>query len=142
MRYYWLYGRLPSQVMNPEVSDALARTHGDFAAIFNHYPPGRVSEKEKLRFAEETALMVRDNILPEYENLVKLAIAKLAEAIKDGQIQIKEKKCAPEDLSPDEIEEEARKLLRVQRQGAGGQVITEDGKAVRKENRGIQKGNP
>ena len=111
MRYYWLYGRLPSQVMNPEVGDTLARTHGYFAAIFNHYPPGRVSEKEKLRFAEETALMVRDNILPEYEDLVRLAIAKLAEAIKDGQLQVKEKKCAPEDLSPDEIEEEARKLL-------------------------------
>ena len=28
MRYYWLYGNLPSQVMNPEVGDALARTHG------------------------------------------------------------------------------------------------------------------
>jgi len=111
MRYYWLYGCLPSQVMNPEVSYALARTHGYFAAIFNHYPPGWVSEKEKLRFAEETALMVRDSILPEYENLVKMAIAKLAEALKDGQIQFKEKKCTPEDLSPDEIEEEAKKFL-------------------------------
>ncbi|MGZ3634822.1 MAG: HEAT repeat domain-containing protein, partial [Syntrophales bacterium] len=52
-----------------------------------------------------------DNILPQYETLVRLAIAKLAEAIKEGQLQIKEKKCAPEELSPDEIEEEARKLL-------------------------------
>ncbi len=111
MRYYWLYGRLPSRMMNPEVGAVLARTHGDFAAIFNHYPPGRVSEKENLRFAEETALMVRDKILPEYEDLVRLAIAKLAEAIKDGQLQVKDRKCAPEDLSPDEIEEEARKLL-------------------------------
>ncbi len=111
MRYYWLYGRLPSQLMNPEVGDALARTHKDFAAIFNHYPPGRVSEEEKLRFAEETAMMVKDRILPEYEGLVKLAIEKLAAAIKDGQLQLKEKKCAPEDLSQDEIEEEARKLL-------------------------------
>ena len=111
MRYYWLYGRLPTQLMNPEVGAALARTHGDFAEIFNHYPPGRVSENENLRFAEETALMVRDKILPEYENLVLLAITKLAEAIKDGQLQVKDKKCAPEDLSPDEIEEAARKLL-------------------------------
>ncbi|MGZ6275795.1 MAG: HEAT repeat domain-containing protein, partial [Syntrophales bacterium] len=111
MRYYWLYGRLPSQLMNPEVGDALLRTQGNFTEIFDHYPPGRVSENEKLRFAEETALMVRDNILPQYETLVRLAIAKLAEAIKEGQLQIKEKKCAPEELSPDEIEEEARKLL-------------------------------
>ena len=111
MRYYWLYGRPPAQLMNPEVGAVLSRTHGDFAAIFNHYPPGRVPEKEKLRFAEETALMVRDKILPEYEGLVSLAIAKLAEAIKDGRLEVKDKKCAPEDLSPDEIEEEARKLL-------------------------------
>jgi MoxR-like ATPase/HEAT repeat protein len=111
MRYYWLYGRLPSQLMNPEVGDALRRTHEDFAAIFNHYPPGRVSEKEKLRFAEETALMVRDKILPEYDNLVRLAIEKLADAIRDGQLHGTDKKCAPEELSQDEIEEEARKLL-------------------------------
>ncbi|MGZ3581100.1 MAG: hypothetical protein ACXU9I_06780, partial [Syntrophales bacterium] len=75
MRYYWLYGRLPSQLMNPEVGDALLRTQGNFTEIFDHYPPGRVSENEKLRFAEETALMVRDNILPQYETLVRLAIA-------------------------------------------------------------------
>jgi len=113
MRYYWLYGRLPSRLMNPEVGDALARTHGDFEAIFNHYPPRRVSEKEKTRFAEETVLMVRDKILPEYENLVRLAIVKLAEAIKDSRLQVKEKKCASEELSPDEIEEEAIKLLKL-----------------------------
>jgi MoxR-like ATPase/HEAT repeat protein len=111
MRYYWLYGQLPPQVMNPEVGDALARTCGDFAAIFNHYPTGRVSEKEKLRLAEETALLVMDKILPEYENLVDLAVAKLVEAIKDGELKFREKKCAPEELSTDEIEEEARKLL-------------------------------
>jgi hypothetical protein len=111
MRYYWLYGRLPSQFMNPEVGAALTRTHGEFASIFNHYPPGRVTEQEKIRFAEETALMVMDRILPEYENLVRLSIEKLAAAIKEGQLQLKEKKCAPEEMSSDEIEEEARKLL-------------------------------
>ena len=111
MRYYWRYGHLPTQLMNREVSAALRRTYKDFTTIFSHYPPGRVSEKEKLRFAEETAHMVRDKILPEYEKLVRLAIEKLAAAIRDSELEIKEKKCAPEDLSPDEIEEEARKLL-------------------------------
>jgi len=103
MRYYWRYGRVPSRIMNPEVEDALTRTQGDFAAIFHHYPPGRVPEKELYRFAEETALMVRDKILPVYEDLVRLSIVKLAEAIKEGELQVKEKKCAPEELSPDEI---------------------------------------
>lgn len=111
MRYYWRYGGLPSGVMNPEVSLALARTHKDFNAIFNHYPAGRVAEQEKLKYAEEAALMVRDTILPEYENLVRITIEKLAEEIKNNQIQIKQKRCAQEDLSPSELEEEARKLL-------------------------------
>ena len=111
MRYYWLYGCLPGEFMNPEVGEALVRTHGEFAAIFNHHPKGRVSEQEKQKFAEETAVMVKEKIFPEYENLVTLAIEKLANAIKEGQLEIKEKKCAPEDMSADEIETEARKLL-------------------------------
>ncbi len=111
MRYYWRYGRLPSQIMNPEVSEALKRTYGDFDAIFNHYPSGRVSELDRMQFAEEAALMVRDKILPEYENLVRITIEKLVDEIKNNHIQIKQKKCAQEDLSPGELEEEARKLL-------------------------------
>lgn len=111
MRYYWRYGRLPSEIMNPEVTEALERTSGDFDAIFNHYPSGRVSEVERMTYAEEAALMIRDKILPEYENLVRITIEKLVHEIKNNTIQIKKKKCAQEDMSPGELEEEARKLL-------------------------------
>lgn len=111
MRYYWRYSRLPSQIMNPEVTEALERTYGDFDAIFNHYPSGRVSEVEMMEYAEEAALMIRDKILPEYENLVRITIEKLVNEIKNNTLQIKQKNCAQEDMSPGELEEEARKLL-------------------------------
>ncbi|HYA14455.1 MAG TPA: sister chromatid cohesion protein PDS5 [Syntrophales bacterium] len=135
MRYYWRFGQLPSLIMNPEVSAALERTYGDFEAIFRHYPPGRASEQERYRFAEETAQMVRDKILPVYEDLVRVSIEKLVKSIKDGELQIKEKKCAPEELTPDEIEKEARKLLEIKAKELADKLSpkTEKPRAVRTE---------
>ena len=111
VRYYWRYGRLPSRTMNPEVEEALDKTHGDFDAIFRHYPEGRVSEREKYRFAEETARLLEEKILPEYDRLVSAAVTRMADAIKDGKIRMKHKDCAPDELTPKELREEARKLV-------------------------------
>ena len=141
MRYYWRYGRLPSQIMNPEVMVALERTYKDFNAIFNHYPAGRVSEQERMTFAEEAALMVRDTILPEYENLVRITIEKLAEEIKNNQIQIKQKKCAQEDLSPGELEEEARKLLELNAKELANRFSPKTEKQITRKSDGYRKGS-
>lgn len=110
VRYYWKYGSLPSRLINPEAGEALERTYGDFEIVFSHYPRGRLSEREKFRIAEETALMIRDKILPVYEALVRVSVERLADAIKEGQFQITQKKCVSE-LTTEELEEEARKLL-------------------------------
>jgi MoxR-like ATPase/HEAT repeat protein/uncharacterized protein YegL len=111
VRYYWRYDHLPSRTMTPEVKEALDKTSGEFDAIFRHSPSGKASEREKSRFAEETARMIADKILPEYEKLVDAAIARIMDAIKDGKVQTRDKKCAPDELSPKELEKEARKLV-------------------------------
>jgi len=111
VRYYWKYGRLPSRTLNPEVAESLDKTHGEFETIFQHYPQGRVSEREKYRFAEETARMIEEKILPEYDRLVSAAVDRMADAIKDGKIRMKHKDCAPDELTPKELREEARKLV-------------------------------
>ncbi|RLC75477.1 MAG: hypothetical protein DRI61_14830, partial [Chloroflexi bacterium] len=44
--YYWRYEKLPKELLNPEVKEALERTQRYFERIFSSYPEGRVSEKE------------------------------------------------------------------------------------------------
>lgn len=110
VRYFWKYSALPRRLHNPEVLEALERTHSDFRAIFDHHPGSRATERERFTTAEEVARMIKAKILPEYEELFKASVRKLAEAIKEGQFHLKEKKCVPE-LTSEELEEEAKRLL-------------------------------
>ena len=76
--YFWRFGRLPSYLINPEVSAALETTVQFFESIFNHYPPGRASEQEKRRYAREAAEHIQKHILEPYEKLLKQAADNLA----------------------------------------------------------------
>ncbi|HEC69384.1 MAG TPA: VWA domain-containing protein, partial [Candidatus Omnitrophica bacterium] len=110
--YYWRYKKLPHQFIHPQVKQALEKTVGYFDEIFNHYPEGRVSEKERFQFAEDAAEFVREHILPEYEKLVKESIRRLSEAIKEGKIEVRlGKGWSPSDLSPQDLDQEAQRII-------------------------------
>ncbi|RKY85356.1 hypothetical protein DRQ11_10025, partial [candidate division KSB1 bacterium] len=110
--YYWRYKKLPPQFIHPQVKQALEKTVGYFDEIFNHYPEGRVSEKERFQFAEDAAEFVREHILPEYEKLVKESIRRLSEAIKEGKIEVGlGKGRSPSDLSPQDLDREAQRII-------------------------------
>jgi MoxR-like ATPase/HEAT repeat protein/uncharacterized protein YegL len=141
VRYYWRYGSLPSQTMNPEVEESLDKTHGEFEAIFQHYPQGRVSEREKYRFAEETARMIEEKILPEYDRLVSAAVDRMADAIKDGKIKMKHKDCSPDELTPKELREEARKLVDVNAKELADRFSSKTEKRVKRQTEEYQKGD-
>ena len=141
VRYYWRYGRLPSQTLNPEVEESLDKTHRDFESIFQHYPQGRASEREKYRFAEETARMVEEKILPEFDRLVDAAIARMADAIKDGKIKMKHKDCAPDELAPKELQEEARKLVDANAKELADRFSSKTEKRLRRRGEAHRKGD-
>ncbi|MCM8827521.1 MAG: ATP-binding protein, partial [Candidatus Omnitrophica bacterium] len=110
--YYWRYNKLPPEIINPEVREALERTEQHFQKIFSHYPKGRVSEPQKYKLAHQTAEMVREYILPEYEKLVNEAKERLSKAIKEGEIKVSlgEGK-DPSGLNPGDLDQEAQRLI-------------------------------
>jgi MoxR-like ATPase/HEAT repeat protein/uncharacterized protein YegL len=110
-RYYWKFGSLPPRTMSPEVMEALEKTRNDLDVIFRLYPPGKASEREKLQFAEETARMITDKILPEYMYLVETAILRMLDAIQEGKVEPKGRKCIPGESSAKELKAEAKRVI-------------------------------
>lgn len=108
--YYWRYKRIPSDITNKNVIEALNETTARFEAIFSHYPQDRVSETDKLRYAKESALNIWRYIVPEYEKLVNESLKNVSQTLASGQLSTVNSEYAPE-LSTDELNQEARKLI-------------------------------
>jgi Mg-chelatase subunit ChlD len=111
--YFWRFGRLPSYVINPQVSAALESTAQFFQPIFNHYPPGRATEQDKLRYALEAAGQIQSHILEPYEKLLKQAADNLAQTIERGQQPFGEGE-NPSEINLQPLEQEAQEILEEQ----------------------------
>ncbi|MGA7075757.1 MAG: VWA domain-containing protein [Halobacteriota archaeon] len=108
--YFWRFGRLPSYLINPEVSAALEATVQFFESIFNHYPAGRASEQEKRLYAREAAEHIQKYILEPYEKLLKQAADNLALTIERGQQPLGEGE-NPSEINLQQVEQEAQQIL-------------------------------
>ncbi len=104
--YFWRFGRLPSHVISPQVGAALESTVQFFPSIFNHYPPSRATEYDKLRYAREAAEQIRDHILEPYEQLLKQAADNLTLGAERGQHPLGEGE-NPSEINPQLLEQEA-----------------------------------
>jgi Mg-chelatase subunit ChlD len=111
--YFWRFGRLPSYVISPQVSAALESTAQFFESIFNHYPPGRATEQDKLRYALEAAGQIQNYILEPYEKLLKQAADNLALTIERGQQPLGEGE-NPSEINLQPLEQEAQEILEEQ----------------------------
>ena len=111
--YFWRFGKLPSHVISPEVSVALESTAQFFQSIFNHYPPGRATEHDKLRYAREAAEQIQSHILEPYEKLLKQAADNLAQTIERGQQLLGEGE-NPSEINLQPLEQEAQEILEEQ----------------------------
>jgi len=108
--YFWRFGRLPSYVISPQASAALESTVQFFPSIFNHYPPGRAAEYDKLRYAREAAEQIQEHILEPYEQLVKQAADNLTLGMERGQHPLGEGE-NPAEINPQLLEQEAQEIL-------------------------------
>lgn len=108
--YYWRYKRIPSDIINKNVIEALNETAPHFEAIFSHYPQDRVSEVDKHRYAKESALNIWRYIVPEYEKLVNESFKNVSQTLASGQLPTVNGEYAPE-LSTDDLNQEARRLI-------------------------------
>ncbi len=107
--YFWRFGRLPSHVISPQVGAALESTVQFFPSIFNHYPPSRATEYDKLRYAREAAEQIRDHILEPYEQLLKQAADNLTLGAERGQHPLGEGE-NPSEINPQLLEQEGEIL--------------------------------
>ena len=107
--YFWRFGRLPSHVISPQVGVALESTVQFFPSIFNHYPPSRATEYDKLRYAREAAEQIRDHILEQYEQLLKQAADNLTLGAERGQHPLGEGE-NPSEINPQLSEQEGEIL--------------------------------
>jgi Mg-chelatase subunit ChlD len=111
--FFWRFGRLPSHVINPQVRAALESTAQFFQPIFNHYPPGRAAESDKLRYAREAAEQIQRYILEPYETLLSQAADNLSLAIERGQVPLGEGENLSEiNLQP--LEQEGQEIFEEQ----------------------------
>ncbi|MGZ4862775.1 MAG: vWA domain-containing protein, partial [Halobacteriota archaeon] len=108
--YFWRFGRLPSYLINPEVSVALENTVQFFESIFDHYAAGRASEQEKRRYAWEAAEQIQKHILEPYEKLLTQAADNLALTIERGQQPLGEGE-NPSEINLQPPEQEAQEIL-------------------------------
>jgi uncharacterized protein with von Willebrand factor type A (vWA) domain len=111
--YFWRFGRLPSHVISPQVGAALESTVQFFPSIFNHYPPSRATEYDKLRYAREAAEQIRDHILEPYEQLLKQAADNLTLGAERGQHPLGEGE-NPSEINPQLLEQEGQEILEEQ----------------------------
>jgi len=111
--YFWRFGRLPSHVISPQVGAALENTVQFFPSIFNHYPPSRATEYDKLRYAREAAEQIRDHILEPYEQLLKQAADNLTLGAERGQHPLGEGG-NPSEINPQLLEQEGQEILEEQ----------------------------
>ena len=114
--YFWRFGKLPSYVISPQVGAALESTAQFFQSIFNHYPPGRAAEHDKLRYAREAAEQIQNHILEPYEQLLKQAADNLTLSIERGQRPLGEGE-NPSEINPLLLEQEAQEILEEQAKG-------------------------
>jgi len=108
--YYWRYKRIPSDIINRNVVEALNETVPHFEPIFSHYPQVKVSEADKQRYAKESAQKIWRDIVPEYEKLINKSLRTVSQTLASGQLPTVNGEYAPE-LSVDDLNQEARKLL-------------------------------
>ncbi|HYA33763.1 MAG TPA: VWA domain-containing protein [Candidatus Bathyarchaeia archaeon] len=108
--YFWRFGRLPPHVTNPRVTVTLENTVQFFEPIFDHFPPGRATEQEKLRYAREAAEQIESRILESYEELLSEAARNLTLGIEQGQQPLGEGE-NPSEINPQELEQEAQEIL-------------------------------
>jgi Mg-chelatase subunit ChlD len=111
--YFWRFGRLPSYAISQQASAALETTVQFFPSIFNHYPPGRAAEYDKLRYAREAAEQIQEHILEPYEQLVKQAADNLTLGMERGQHPLGEGE-NPSEINPQLLEQEAQEILEEQ----------------------------
>ena len=111
--YYWRFGRSPSSLNSREVKTALDSTVPFFESIFNRYPSGRTSEREKLRYAREAAQEIVDHILGPYEKLLEEARKNVCQAIERGQQPMEEGE-NPSEIRPQTPEHEAQEIVEEQ----------------------------
>jgi Mg-chelatase subunit ChlD len=111
--YFWRFGKLPPYLANSRVKAALENTAEFFEPIFDHYPPGRVSEQEKRRYAQEAAECIQNHILGPYEKLLKLATDNLSLAIERGQQPLGQGD-NPSEINLQPPEQESRQILEEQ----------------------------
>ncbi|HYB59440.1 MAG TPA: VWA domain-containing protein [Candidatus Acidoferrales bacterium] len=111
--YFWRFGKLPPRLVNSRVKAALESTAEFFEPIFDQYPPGRVSEQEKRRYARKAAECIENYILGPYEKLLQLATDNLSLAIERGQQPLGEGE-NPSEINLQPPEQEARQILEEQ----------------------------
>jgi Mg-chelatase subunit ChlD len=111
--YFWRFGKLPPHLVNSKVKAALESTAEFFELIFDHYPPGRVSEQQKRRYAQEAAECIQTRILGPYEELLQLATDNLSLAIERGQQPLGEGN-NPSEINLQPPAQDARQILEEQ----------------------------
>lgn len=108
--HHWAHGEEHPRIQDQQIVDALIQTRSSVEEAFKTLPKGRPPNQQQLhKAALRTTQIVRDDIWPVYEGLVKRSTEIIEQGLKDGSIKFGEEGIRT-GLSANELSEKAREM--------------------------------